>query len=133
MCALLGLSSLILRESSQKVSLETKIKLFVSYKQGFHREISLPTISSWIKKTNVMCYDLANSEDLNLAKVKAHSVRALAASQAFYNNTPIESVLQTGTWACHNTFSSFYLKNLSQSNSSGYRLSPFVAAHSVVK
>jgi len=110
-----------------------KVKLFVSYKEGFHREISLPTISSWIKKTIVMCYDLANSEDLVLAKVKAHQVRALAASQAFYNNTPIEAVLQAGTWACHNTFSSFYLKNLSQSNSSGYRLSPFVAAHSVVR
>ena len=53
-----------------------KVKLFVSYKQGFHREISLPTISSWIKKTIGMCYELANSEDLNLAKVKAHSVRA---------------------------------------------------------
>jgi len=39
-----------------------------------------------------MCYDLANSEDLALAKVKAHQVRALAASQAFYNNAPIESV-----------------------------------------
>ena len=60
-----------------------KVKLFVSYKQGFHLEISLPTISSWIKKTVVMCYDLAISEDLNLAKVKAHYVRALAASQAF--------------------------------------------------
>ena len=81
----------------------------------------------------MVIYDLANSEDLNLTKVKAHSVRALAASQAFYYNTPIESVLQAGTWACHNTFSSFYLKNLSQSNSSGYRLSPFVVAHSVVK
>ena len=70
----------------------------MSYKQGLQREISLPTISSWIKKT-IMCYDLANSEDLNLAKVKAHYVRALAASQAFYNNTPMESVLQaTGTW-----------------------------------
>ena len=57
-----------------------------------------------------------------IVKVKAHQVRALAATQAFYNNAPIESVLQACTWACHNTFSSFYLKNLSQSNSSGYRL-----------
>ena len=109
-----------------------KVKLFVSYKLGFHREIALPTISSWIKKTIIMCYDLANDEDLVLAKVKAHQVRALAASQAFYNNAPIASVLEACTWACHNTFSSYYLKNLSESHSSGYRLSPFVAAHSVV-
>ena len=94
-----------------------KVKLFVSYNEGFHREIALPTISSWINKTIVMCYDLANSEDLVL--VKAHQVRALAASQAFYNNAPIDSVLQACTWACH--------------NSSGYRLCPYVAAHSVVR
>ena len=84
-----------------------KVKLFVSYNEGFHCEISLPTISSWIKKTNLMGYDLANSEDLVLAKVKAHQVRASAASQAFYNNAAIKSVLQACTWACRNTFSSF--------------------------
>ena len=110
-----------------------KVKLFVSYKQGFRHEIALPTISSWIKKTIVLCYDLANDEDLVLAKVKAHQVRALAVSQAFYNNAPIESILEAGTWGCHSTFSAFYLKNLSESNSSGFRLCPFVAAHSVVR
>ena len=47
--------------------------MVVSYKEGFHREIALPTISSWIKKTIIMCYDLANSEDLVLAKVKCSS------------------------------------------------------------
>jgi len=80
-----------------------------------------------------MCYDLANDADLVLAKVEAHQVRALAVSQAFYNNAPIESILETETLACHNTFSVFYLKNLSESNSSGYRLSSFVAAHSLVR
>ena len=44
-----------------------KVKLFVSYKLGFLREIALPTISSWFKKTIIMCYDLANDEDLVLA------------------------------------------------------------------
>ena len=59
-----------------------------------------------------MCYDLANDEDLVLAKVRAHQVGALAASQAFFNNAPIASVLEACTWVCHNTFSSYYLKNL---------------------
>jgi len=49
-----------------------------------------------------MCYDLANDEDLVLGKVKAHQVRALAVSQALYNNI---SILEAGTWACHSTFS----------------------------
>ena len=100
LCPVRAILTYFRRVKSEGLSRD-KVKLFVSYKQGFHHEISLPTISSWIKKTIVMCYELANSEDLNLTKVKAHSVRALAASQAFYNNKPIESVLQAGTWACH--------------------------------
>jgi len=109
-----------------------KEKLFVSYKKGFHQEISKPTISSWIKKTIIMSYDLANDQDLVKANVHSHQVRAIAASQAFYHDVPLEQVLQAGTWRCHNTFSSFYLKDLSEENNEGYRLGPIVSAQSVI-
>ena len=68
----------------------------------------MTTISSWIKETILMCYDLANSEDLVLVRVKAHQVRALVDPRAFYNNASVVY--------------SFYLKNLSQYYSSGYRV-----------
>ena len=60
------------------------------------------------------CVRILLMMDLVLAKVKAHQVRALAASQAFYNNAPIASVLEACTWACHNTFSSYYLSPILQ-------------------
>ena len=120
------------RVKSEGLSLD-KDKLFVSYRPGYKSEIALPTISSWIKKTIVLAYQLANNEDLNLAKVKAHQVRSVATSSAFYSSVPLEQILLAGTWRTHNTFSSFYLKNLTESSSKGYRLGPIVAAQSVIR
>ena len=36
--------------------------VFVSFKQGFSKDISPATISSWIKKTVILCYELADQE-----------------------------------------------------------------------
>jgi len=109
-----------------------KVKLFVSYKKGFNQEIASPTVSSWIKKTIILAYSLAKNHDLVKANVHSHQVRAIAASQAFYHDVPLEQVLQAGSWSCHNTFSSFYLKDLSEENNDGYRLGPIISAQSVI-
>ena len=63
-----------------------KKKLFVSLFKGKTTEISKPTISNWIKETIVTCYKLANNTQLEFTNVKAHQVRAMAASFAFYHN-----------------------------------------------
>jgi len=76
-----------------------KEKLFVSYKKGFNQEIARPTISSWIKKTIIFTYSLAKNHDLVKANVHSHQVRAIAASQAFYHDIPLEQVLQAGSWS----------------------------------
>ena len=41
------------------------------------------TISSWIKQTVIQCYELSDQEAHTLHQVKAHDVRAFAASKAF--------------------------------------------------
>ena len=41
-------------------------------------------LSSWIKQTVILCYKLSDQESLNLHQVKAHDVRAFAASRAFH-------------------------------------------------
>ena len=109
-----------------------KKKLFVSLFKGKTTEISKPTISNWIKETIVTCYKLANNTQLEFTNVKAHHVRALAASFAFYHKVPLQEVLQAGTWRSHNTFVSFYLQDLSEENQEGYRLGPIIAGQSVV-
>ena len=57
--------------------------VFVSFKKGVIKDISPATISSWIKQTVILCYELSDLESITLHQVKAHDVRAFAASKAF--------------------------------------------------
>ena len=48
--------------------------VFISCKKGFEKDISPATISSWIKQTVILCYELSDQEALTLPQVKAHDV-----------------------------------------------------------
>ena len=52
------------------------------------------TISSWIKLTVILCYELTNQEALTLHQVKAHDVRAFAASKALQTRISLEQILE---------------------------------------
>ena len=41
---------------------QNKEVVFVSFKKGFNKDISPATISSWIKRTVVLCYELSDQE-----------------------------------------------------------------------
>ena len=60
-----------------------QILVFVSFKKRFDMDISPATISSWIKQTVILCYELSDQEALTLHQFKAHDVMAFAASKAF--------------------------------------------------
>ena len=62
---------------------KNKELVFVSFKKGFDKDICPVTISSWIKQTVILCYELSDQQALTLHQVKAHDVRAFAASKAF--------------------------------------------------
>ena len=47
--------------------------VFVSFKKGFTKDISPVTISSWIKQTVILCYELSDQEALTLHQVKPHN------------------------------------------------------------
>ena len=66
---------------------QNKELLFVSFKKGFSKEISRATLSSWIKQTVIPCYQLSDQKSLDLHQVKAHDVRAFAASIAFHGGS----------------------------------------------
>ena len=55
---------------------QNKEVVFVSFKKGFDKDISPATISSWIKQTVILCYELSDQEAHTLHQVKAHDVRA---------------------------------------------------------
>ena len=62
----------------------TKDLLFISFKKGHTSDIRPATLSSWLKQTILLCYKQADQQALDLIQVKAHDVRAFAASKAFY-------------------------------------------------
>ena len=75
--------------------------------EGFMKDISPATISSWIKQTVILCYELSDQEALTLHQVKAHDVRAFAASKAFQGGISLDQFLAACHWKSHNTFTQF--------------------------
>ena len=105
--------------------------VFVSFKKGFDKDISPATISSWIKQTVILCYELSDHQTHTLHQVKAHDVRAFAASKAFQSGVSLEQILAACHWKSHNTFTQFYLKDVAWADSELYHLGPVVAAQQI--
>ena len=66
---------------------------FVSFKKGFDKDISPASISSWIKQTVILCYELSDQEAHSLHQVKAHDVRAFAAPKVLQSGVSLDPVL----------------------------------------
>ena len=105
--------------------------VFVSFKKGFTKNISPATISSWIKQTVILCYELSDQEALTLHQVKAHDVRAVAASKAFQGGISLDQIMSACHWKSHNTFTQFYLKDVAWADSELFHLGPVVAAQQI--
>ena len=110
---------------------QNKELVFVSFKKGFDKDISPATISSWIKQTVILCYELSDQQALTLHQVKAHDIRAFAASKAFQSGVSLDQVLSACHWKSHNTFTQFYLKDVAWADSELFHLGPVVAAQQI--
>ena len=85
---------------------------FISFKKGHTSDIRPATLSSWLKQTILLHYKQADQQALDLVQVKAHDIRALGASKVFYGGVSVEQIMQACHWKAHNTFTNFYLKDL---------------------
>ena len=88
--------------------------LLITFKKGQTSDIRPATLSSWLKQTILLCYKQADQQALDLVQVKAHDIRAFAASKAFYSGVSVDQIMQACHWKAHNTFTNFYLKDLGQ-------------------
>ena len=59
---------------------------------------------------------------------RAHSVRGIATSSAFFKNWSLSSVLEAGSWKSNTVFTSFYFRDLQYVFEGVCSLGPFVAA-----
>ena len=114
-----------------KDSRQGKELVFVSFKKGFQKDIVPATISSWVKQTVLLCYQLSDQKAQDLHQVRAHHVRAFAASRAFQGGISLDQILSACHWRAHNTFTQFYLKDLAWADSELYHLGPVVATQQI--
>ena len=105
--------------------------VFVSFRKSFQKDIVPATVSSWIKQTVLLCYQLSDCEAQTIHQVRAHDVRAFAASKAFQGWVSLDQILSACHWKAHNTFTQFYLKDLAWADSELYHLGPVVAAQQI--
>ena len=105
---------------------QNKELVFVSFKKDFDKDISPATLSSWIKQIVILWYELSDQEAHTLHQVKAHDVRAFAASKAFQLGVSLEQILSACHWKSNNTFTQFYLKDVALADSELYHLGPVV-------
>ena len=75
--------------------------LFISFKKGHTSDIRPATLSSWLKQTILLCYKQADQQALDLVQVKAHDIRAFAASKAFYGGVSVDQIMQACHWKAH--------------------------------
>ena len=119
-------------ERSDKFRSSNQKKLFISVQQNYDKDISKSTISSWLKRAVSESYKNASSDAMRLFKVKAHDVRAISSSWAFFKNVAVENIMQACSWKSHNTFTSFYLRDLTRIQGDMMCLGPLVVAQHTV-
>jgi hypothetical protein len=106
--------------------------LFISHWQGHRSDIKRSTISSWLVQTIRLCLQSCSDESARLCNVRAHDIRALAASWAFRSGVALEDVMKSCSWRAHNTFISHYLRDIALTDPEGkFSLGPIVAAQQV--
>ena len=64
----------------------------------------------WVAETICLTYE--NSSELDLPKIRAHHVRAVAASIAYNRNTPLSELCGLIGWKSSNVFARHYLKDM---------------------
>ena len=95
---------------------QNRTRLFLPIKGN--KDISKDTISRWISYTVKLAYRKLTKRDISFLKIKAHEVRALSSSWAFFDKVPLNDILQAAVWNSSSTFAKFYLRHVSTSTES---------------
>ena len=90
--------------------------MFIFFQKGHTSDIRPSTLSSWLKQSILLCYKQADQQSLDVVQVKVHDIRAFVASKAFYSGVLVDQIMQACHWKAHNTFTNFYVKDLTWSD-----------------
>ena len=120
LCPVRSLSEYIARTSSVP---NRPRRLFVSPRNP-SRAMSKNGISFFLREVIVH----SGASPYDVAAPRAHSIRGIATSSAFFRNWSLASVLEAASWRSNSVFTSFYLKDVQYILDNVHSLGPFVAA-----
>ena len=92
---------------------QNRTRLFLPIKGN--QDISKASVSRWVSYTVKLAYRKLTHRDISFLKVKAHEVRALFSSWAFFDKVPLNEILKAAVWNQYSTFAKFYLRDMSKS------------------
>jgi hypothetical protein len=131
LCPVRALRFYLDRTSTENI-LQGRKKLFLPIKISNHNELSANGLSHIFVAAVKACYDFIDPSLVQEFTITIHQARLLAHSLAKAGNVSLESILQSGHWKNHTTFSSYYLKSLVVFADNLHSLGPVSAAGSVV-
>ena len=109
-----------------------KLRLFVSVREDITRDISVATISRWLRNVIRRAY-VASGSSPNPLDCRAHEIRAWASSMAWAHNVSLSNIMDAAYWHSRATFIQFYLREVSRLNQDGSRgISSVVVAQQAI-
>ena len=107
----------------------THRRLFISLNPDHPSDISLSSLSRWLREVIKVAYS-ASEVALN---PRAHEIRAWASSLAFAHSVPMNTILDAAFWKNEGTFIQFYLRDARRSRQDGsFGVGAAVVAQSAV-
>ncbi len=90
------------------------------------------TISGWIKRVIADAYEMDKKSNGPLLSRATHEIRAQGTSYALYANTAVEDIMKQCRWAHANTFTTFYLRDVTKQMSGIHTLPPLIVSGTVL-
>ena len=107
LCPVQALGLYIVR-SAERAQTDPLEKLFVHFTPN--TQLFTTHFRRWVAETIPLTYE--NSSQSDLPKIKAHDVRGISASIAYYRNTPLKELCGLIGWKSSNVFVRHYLRDM---------------------
>ena len=89
---------------------QNRTRLFLQTKGN--QDIFKASVSSWVSYTIKLACKKLTHRDISFLKNKAHEVRVLFSSRAFFDKVPLNEILKAAVWN-QSSFAKFYLRDMS--------------------
>ena len=106
-------------------------QLWLSCQLKSTKDITKSTVASWLKKTIVLTYAMAEQKTPIYGSLIPHEIQAIATSLATWKTVSVEQIVSTCQWSSQNTFTSFYLRDVAQDCVGLHSLGNLVTAQTV--